>query len=137
MCKSKGFTLIELLVVISIIALLLAILVPALGKAKEKVRLTVCSSNQHQLIIGVITYATDAGGKFPPSIVKRNDPVAPFSWPCMINYYPERSPTDFNNGGALHYYLGSYFKTLDVFTCPNGPPYDKELMQDKYENYMK
>ena len=49
--KNKAFTLIELLVVISIIALLLAILMPSLQKAKEAGMRAVCLSNLHQLAI--------------------------------------------------------------------------------------
>ncbi len=57
--KKKGFTLIELLVVISIIALLLAILLPALGKAKESARRVVCRSNLRQLTIGCLVYGAE------------------------------------------------------------------------------
>ena len=55
----KGFTLIELLVVISIIALLIAILLPALSRAKESSSRTVCGSNLRQIGIGHYTYATE------------------------------------------------------------------------------
>jgi prepilin-type N-terminal cleavage/methylation domain-containing protein len=47
--KKAAFTLIELLVVISIIALLLSILMPALNRAKELTRAVICTSNQGQL----------------------------------------------------------------------------------------
>ena len=55
----KGFTLIELLVVISIIALLLSILMPALGKARDQAKTLVCSSKQKQLLVAWTAYAID------------------------------------------------------------------------------
>lgn len=58
----KGFTLIELLVVISIIALLLAILMPSLGLVKEKARAIVCRTNVRQITFAMIMYAQDHQG---------------------------------------------------------------------------
>lgn len=55
----KAFTLIELLVVIAIIALLLSILMPALGRAKELGRAVVCRSNIRSLVLGNIAYASE------------------------------------------------------------------------------
>lgn len=57
--KRQAFTLIELLVVISIIALLLAILMPALGKVKQKAQSLVCKSNLKQLQLAASLYAND------------------------------------------------------------------------------
>jgi len=58
----KAFTLIELLVVISIIALLIAILLPALGKARYAAQMAQCLSHQHQLAVGAHTHAADNDG---------------------------------------------------------------------------
>ena len=65
--RDHGFTLIELLVVISIIALLVGILLPALGAARRSAQDLKCSSNIHQLGIGLAAYATDNDGYYPPN----------------------------------------------------------------------
>ncbi len=57
--KPEGFTLIELLVVISIIALLISILLPALRKARTAGRVVSCLSNQRQFTAGILAYAVD------------------------------------------------------------------------------
>jgi prepilin-type N-terminal cleavage/methylation domain-containing protein len=57
--KRKGFTLIELLVVIAIIALLIAILLPALGEARRSARLTLCGANLQQFGVATQSYAAD------------------------------------------------------------------------------
>jgi len=61
-----GFTLIELLVVIAIIAILAAMLLPALAKAKAKAKTIACTSNSKQIALAFLMYAGDNGDSFPP-----------------------------------------------------------------------
>ncbi len=65
MKKTKGFTLVELLVVISIIALLLAVLMPALQKARELAKRTICSSQVKQIGVAIASYAMGFDDRLP------------------------------------------------------------------------
>jgi len=72
----EAFTLIELLVVIAIIALLIGILLPTLGAARDTARSSQCASNIRQVVTALALYANDNGGHFPPSLYE-GFPVTP------------------------------------------------------------
>jgi prepilin-type N-terminal cleavage/methylation domain-containing protein/prepilin-type processing-associated H-X9-DG protein len=68
--KRKAFTLVELLVVIGIIAVLIAVLLPVLANARNSARTVQCASNLHQLSVGLIGYANQYQGAFPPNSIQ-------------------------------------------------------------------
>jgi len=71
-CKrSYGFTLIELLIVIAIVATLMGILLPALGRARELGRRAVCLANVRRLAVSLKLYLDNNDGKFPPDRLRK------------------------------------------------------------------
>jgi len=72
--KSRAFTLVELLVVIGIIAVLVAILLPALQQARRQASAVQCASNMKQLAMGMLMYIQQNKGKHPPSAIADGAP---------------------------------------------------------------
>ena len=86
--RATAFTLIELLVVISIIALLIALLLPALNKAKDQFRVVKCRSNERQLTMASIAQGTDRpDGLLSPTPSRESDDLNPIV-PEYLNDFP-------------------------------------------------
>ena len=95
--KSKAFTLIELLVVISIIALLIAILLPALGAARKSAQNMQCLSNQRQMGIGLTGYALEHKQLLPfGSVTNPADPDHS-DWMIEISGYIDGGKGTYNS----------------------------------------
>jgi len=109
----RGFTLIELLVVISIIALLIAMLLPSLGAAKYQAKNTLCKTNLRQQATGALSYATDNASMFPTNMADNTLIYGPH---VMRDVGGSR---DMNYRDQLQSYFGGQLK--GVFTCPLAP----------------
>jgi prepilin-type N-terminal cleavage/methylation domain-containing protein len=75
--KRRGFTLIELLVVVAIIGVLIAILLPTLGRAREQARRVVCVGNLHQWSLLLSTYALDNRDRYLPAFFDSSGCIRP------------------------------------------------------------
>jgi prepilin-type N-terminal cleavage/methylation domain-containing protein len=126
--RKAGFTLLELLVVIAIIAILAALLLPGLVRAKMRAQRTACLNNLSQLSLACKMYADDSGGQLVSSwpVGTNSQPVNPYSWcpgwastqPQNPEYGPAPQYSATNIYALQQGAIWPYVKTASIYRCP-------------------
>jgi len=129
--RRRGFTLIELIVVMAIIAILVALLLPAVQQAREAARRTQCKNNLKQLALAMHNYL-DMHSTFPPGYVARNvvplDPPAletgsGFAWGALLLPFLDQGPLlggiDLNGDSMLPADVAIGINSISTMICPS------------------
>ena len=117
-----SFTLIELLVVVAIIAILAALLFPAMSTVKQKSRAVLCQSNKRQCMLATTSYASDFNGQTPPAAADNATPRACPARLWYVNllfneYIPRNCVISFESSNPNYAVL----RYPNVVSCPSFP----------------
>jgi prepilin-type N-terminal cleavage/methylation domain-containing protein/prepilin-type processing-associated H-X9-DG protein len=120
MRRQNAFTLVELLVVIGIIAVLVAIVLPALTTARDRATRIACASNLRQIAVATMAYAVDWRGRIPPTATIRefgDDCHKVWGYNVLKGFadYAHMSPL---LAGYHQFGRGAYLPDGQVFICP-------------------
>ena len=112
--KRQGFTLIELLVVIAIIAILAAMLIPALARAKARAQRLQCLSQMKQIGVAVQMFASDRDDRYPPAAYRTGDYQYQLAWDDYIH----RSIGGTDSDPDLELGITDPLKVPKILKCP-------------------
>jgi len=131
--QRRAFTLIELLVVIAIIAILAALLLPALAKAKHQAKRVRCINNQKQLAMTWMLYVADNMDRVPAN--GRRDPPDPNNklWVQGAFFNPMAVRTNEYILSPRYALFADYLKTIGVYVCPT----DRAVVREGLREYPK
>jgi prepilin-type N-terminal cleavage/methylation domain-containing protein len=132
----SGFTLVELLVVLAIVSILAAILLPVIGRVRDRARATSCLSNMRQIGMGLMMYLSDKSEHFPPYIVGQYAQLGLGQGEPALERVAGKEPatkpgerfvlTGYGVPGdkPAHYKtwmdcLDRYTKSVTIYTCPS------------------
>ena len=109
-CFKNGFTLIELLVVIVIISFLMALIMPVLGRARDMSKLVICRSNQRNLLLGCLMYASENDSRLPA----------------------DRQLHNTHTGLIENLFNGGYVKESKTYYCPSEKADDLKYSEENF-----